>query len=202
MALPKAITDLSESFSRLPGVGPKLSSKIALYLSISNKKLASKLSGDISNVLSGIKECENCFNVTEESICEICDSDEREDKVIMVVENSLDLYTIEETSEYNGLYHVLNGIISPVNGIGPDDINIKELIERIKKGEINELIFGLNPNLEGESTMLYIKNELEELGLSEKMTFTRLAKGIPTGSSIEFMSTQTISDSLKRRDSF
>ncbi|MCA9381245.1 recombination protein RecR [Candidatus Dojkabacteria bacterium] len=200
MALPRSIRDLSDRFSSLPGVGPKLSNRIALYLSISNRKLASRLEDSLKDVTEKIRLCNNCFNVTDnEDLCEICDNSERDSSTILVVETPLELYSIEETGEYKGLYHVLHGIISPVNGIGPDEIKINELINRLQNNsEIEEIIFGLNPNLEGDSTSLYITNEVKDLDLDVKTT--RLAKGIPTGSSIEYMSSQTLSDSLRRRD--
>ncbi|MCA9386419.1 recombination protein RecR [Candidatus Dojkabacteria bacterium] len=200
MALPRSIRDLSERFSSLPGVGPKLSNRIALYLSISNRKLASRLEDSLKDVTAKIRLCDNCFNVTDnESLCEICDDGQRDKSIILVVETPLELYSIEETGEYKGVYHVLHGIISPVNGIGPDEIRIRELLSRLKSdSDIKEIIFGLNPNLEGDSTSLYITNEIKDLDLDIKTT--RLAKGIPTGSSIEYMSSQTLSDSLRRRD--
>jgi recombination protein RecR len=202
MGLPKAIKELSDSFSYLPGIGPRLSNRIALYLSISNRQLASKLAQSLTTTLDNITECERCSNVTEEKICEICSDETRIKNKILVVENALDLYTIEETDNYKGLYHVLKGVISPVNGIGPEDINLDRLISRLKTTdiEVDEIIFGLNANLEGESTGLYMKDIIHKHNPDIKIT--RLAKGIPTGGNIEFMSTQTLRDSLNSRSDY
>ena len=199
MSLPKEIQNLGELFSSLPGIGPKLSNKIALYMAVSNRKLASSIDLAIQNALNNIVKCEICRNVSTDGVCEICEDTNRDDSIVMIVENSLDLYAIEETGDFSGKYHVLEGVISPVNGIGPDDLSIDLLLSRVKEGKIKELIFGLNPNLEGDSTTLYIKNELENLNLDVQTSV--LAKGIPTGSNIEFMSSQTLSDSLKSRKS-
>lgn len=200
MSLPKEIQNLSESFSSLPGVGPKLSHRIALYLGVSNKNLARSISHSINDVLQNIRNCENCNNVTTSELCEICDDSSRESEVILVVENALDLYSIESTGDFKGRYLVLGGVISPVNGVGPEDLKIDLLFKRIHEESISEIIFGLSPNLEGESTMMFINNELESLG-KDNITVSRLAKGIPSGSTIEFMSSQTLSDSLKSRES-
>jgi recombination protein RecR len=199
MSLPKEIQNLGELFSSLPGIGPKLSNKIALYMAVSNRKLASSIDLAIQSALNNIVKCEICRNVSTDGVCEICEDTNRDDSIVMIVENSLDLYAIEETGDFSGKYHVLEGVISPVNGIGPDDLSIDLLLSRVKEGKIKELIFGLNPNLEGDSTTLYIKNELENLNLDVQTSV--LAKGIPTGSNIEFMSPQTLSDSLKSRKS-
>ena len=200
MSLPSSITLLSDKFSSLPGIGPKLSSRIALYLAISNKKLAGRLGESLESVIKNIKQCSKCFNVTDnKELCEICLDEKREKTQILVVETPLELYTIEETGDYKGLYHVTHGVISPVNGVGPSDITIPQLLKRLSKGSIEELIFGLNPTLEGDSTSMYVSNEITQAGV--KVKITKLAKGIPSGSSIEYMSSQTLSDSLKRRDS-
>lgn len=198
MSIPKSIKELSELFSTLPGVGGKLSNRIALYLSISNKSLAKKLSVSINEALENIRLCSVCSNISENELCDICDDDRRDKTLMMVVESPLDLYSIEESAEYDGVYHVLNGVISPVNGVGPDDLSIEQLKTRLREGDFREVIFGLNTNLEGESTTLYIRDELEALEI-ENLATTRLAKGMPVGSSIEYLSHQTISDSIMRR---
>ncbi len=199
MSLPKSITDLSERFSSLPGVGPNLSNRIALYLAITNKKLSERLQDSLKSINKDIRKCKKCFNVTDnEDFCEICLDDSRDHKTLLIVETPLELYTIEDTGEFNGLYHVTHGIISPVNGIGPMDLTIQDLLERVENEDIEELIFGFNPTIEGDSTAMYITNEIKKI--KDSIRLTRLAKGIPSGSSIEYMSSQTLSDSLKRRD--
>lgn len=198
MSLPQEIQNLGELFASLPGIGPKLSNKIALYMAVSNKKLSHSIDIAIQNALTNIVKCNVCRNVCTGDTCEICKDSERDSSVVMIVENSLDLYAMEESGDFKGKYHVLEGVISPVNGVGPDDLSIDLLIDRVKTGDISEIIFGLNPNLEGDSTTLYIKNELESLGSTAVVS--RLAKGIPMGSNIEFMSSQTLADSFKSRE--
>jgi len=200
MLLPKEIQNLSDLFSRLPNIGPKLSNRLALFLAVSGKDLSKRLSKSLNEVIENIKTCEECGNVTTSNICDICSDSTRDQKTILIVEDPLDLVNIESTGEYKGLYHVLNGVISPINGIGPEELNIPKLNERVKKLEVEEIIFALNPNLEGDATSLFIKNELEKV--NPEIKFTRLAKGIPAGGDIEFVSNQTIVDSMRSRTSF
>lgn len=198
--LPREIVDLSESFGSLPNVGPKLSARIALYLALSAKDLAKKLSNSLEEVINNISKCNICGNVTNKDLCSICEDESRDKSIILIVEDSLDLLNIESTKEYRGVYHVLGGVISPINGIGPDDINLTSLINRIDSEDIKEVILGLNPNLEGDSTSLYIKDQIETI--NEVLPITRLAKGIPVGGDLEYLSGQTIIDSMKSRINF
>lgn len=203
MGLPKTINEMSDSFSALPGVGPKLSNRIALYLAITNKSLGRKLAHDVSEALAKIKQCKICKNITEEEVCEICEDVRRDQSTLMVVESSLDLYSIEQTGDFEGRYHVLNGLISPVNGVGPEDLTIRQLVNRLKGDEqIEEVIFALSTNLEGESTTMYVRHEIEESLTGRTIRLTSLAKGIPVGSSLEYLSQQTIADSILRRADF
>ncbi len=197
MAFPKEIQNLSDLFSNLPNVGPKLSNRLALYLSVNAKDLSKKLIQTLQDVVDKIKTCNICGNVATEDICSICADPSRDNKIIFVVEDSLDMNNVESTNEYNGLYHVLGGVLSPINGIGPDELRIQGLIERLKSGDVEEVILGLNPNVEGDSTSMYLKNEISKLNSNLKIT--RLAKGIPVGSDIEFVSGQTIIDSMRSR---
>lgn len=198
--LPKEIIELTDSFSSLPNVGPKLSARIALYLSVNAKDLAKKLSNSLEDVINNISKCNICGNVTNKDICSICDDESRDKTILLVVEDSLDLINIEGTKEFKGLYHVLGGVISPINGIGPDDINITSLIKRVEDLTVKEVILALNPNLEGDSTSLYLKDQLE--GVRNDLSITRLAKGIPMGGDLEYLSGQTIIDSMKSRINF
>jgi len=201
MGLPKQILNLSDSFASLPGVGPKLSNRLALYLTVNAKPLAKKLSNAIEESLSSIKQCQICGNITSESICEICADEERNKAEIMVVEDSLDLYNFESSGSFEGRYHVLGGLISPINGIGVNDINISSLIRRVREDEnIKEIIFSLNPTIEGDSTSMYIKSEVSKI--NPNIEFSQLAKGISSGSDIEFISSQTLGESLKSRVKF
>lgn len=200
MNFPKEIQNLSLLFSSLPNVGPKLSNKIALYLSINAKDLAKRLSNGIDEMISNTSLCEVCGNVTNKQLCDICSDQMRDQTKIIIVEDPLDLVSIEDSGQFLGLYHVLNGLISPLNGIGPDEIRITELINRIKPKTVNEVIFALNPILEGEATSLYIRDEI--LKVNAEIKITRLAKGIPMGADIEYLSGQTLGDSLKSRTDF
>jgi len=200
MAFPKEIQDLSDLFSNLPNVGPKLSNRLALYLSVNAKDLARKLSIKLEDVINNVKSCEICGNVSNENICSICKDSSRDQSIILVIEDALDLNNIESTGEYKGLYHVLGGVISPINGIGPEELKINDLLKRIKENNVKEVILGLNPNVEGEATSMYLKQEL--MKVSPDIKITRLAKGIPSGSDLEFVSSQTIVDSMKSRVNF
>lgn len=200
MALPKEIQNLSELLGFLPGIGPKMSNRLALYLSVSGKSLSRRLSSSLVEVSDKIQLCNQCSNISTTSLCEICSDSTRSHETIIVVEDALDLYNMEYTGEYKGLYQVLGGLISPVNGIGPDDIKIGQLVKRLKLNEIKEIVLALNPTLEGDSTSLYIKNEVERLG--SNIVLSRLAKGLPSGGDIEFASSQTLVDSFKSRTGF
>jgi recombination protein RecR len=196
MQFPKEIQNLNELLNNLPGVGPKLSSRLAIYLAVNGKSLSVRLSQSLKDAVENIKTCELCANVTNNTLCSICEDAERDRSVILVVEDALDLINIESSGEYKGLYHVLNGLISPMNGIGPSDIRIQELLSRLSE-KVEEVILALNPNIEGDATGLFIKQRVEDANLSTKIT--RLAKGIPSGGDIEFASNQTIVDSMRAR---
>lgn len=200
MNTPKEIVNLSEALNSMPGIGPKMSNRLAMYLSVSGKKQAINLANSLLEVTSKIKACKECGNVTTSEICEVCSDDNRKKDIFFVVEDALDLYSIEITREFTGLYHVLNGVISPINGVGPSDINLDSLFQRIKDLKPKEIILGLNPNVEGDSTSMYLKNQIQKIDSDIKIT--RLAKGIPVGSDLEFVSQQTIVDSLKSRAEF
>lgn len=200
MALPKELQNLSDLLNFLPSIGPKMSNRLSLYLAVQGKDLSRKISQSLIEVSEKIRLCSNCSNISVGELCEICSDELRNREVIIVVEDSLDLYNIEQTGEYSGLYQVLGGLISPVNGIGPRDIHIDQLVSRMKNDSVNEVILALNPNLEGDSTSLYIKNEIERAEI--QVNITRLAKGIPSGGDIEFASSQTLIDSFKSRSGF
>lgn len=199
MAFPKEIQELSDSFSSLPGIGPKLSNRIALYLSVGGKNLAKKIQLDVNAMISRVRLCEVCNNVATEPICEICADQNRDKSRVVIVEDSMDLYNIESSGAYKGLYHVLGGLISPINGITPDKLFVSSLLERIRRDDaITEIIFALNPSVEGESTTIFIKDSIVDIRSGIEMT--QLAKGIPFGSDIEYISGQTLRDSLFSRN--
>ncbi|MDQ6985886.1 MAG: recombination mediator RecR [Candidatus Dojkabacteria bacterium] len=199
MSLPKSIHNLSNSLSSLPGVGPKLSNRLAVFLAINGRSVSKQLSESLKEVEENITQCRECGHISESDVCSICLDSNRDSSLMIVVEDSLDLENMNSTGSYNGLFHVLNGCISPVNGIGPDDLNIESLFPRIESRGVKELIFALNPDVEGDATSIFIKNELKNRVNDQDIEITRLAKGIPTGSDIEFMSAQTLSDSLRSR---
>lgn len=198
MSIPKEVKNLANELSRLPGVGPKLSMRLAIYLSLTDKELAKRISNGLEDSLANIRQCKICCNVTSDEICDICASQDRDETKIIVVESSIDLFSLEQTNQINSKYHVLNGVISPINGVGPEDINIKSLLYRLLKENVSEVIFALNPNLEGDATSIFIKNEILEI--NPNILVSRLGKGIPVGSSIEYMSTLTLLDSINNRD--
>ncbi len=197
MQIPNQIKTLSDLLASLPSIGPKLSTRLALYLSVTRKDLAKKLIESLSDVSNNIKTCKLCGNVTTNDICQICSDTGRDQKIILVVEDALDLFNFETTNEYKGLYHILGGVISPINGIGPKDLSIDKLISRIEDLGAKEVIFALNPNVEGDSTSLYLKSEIQSR--YPEIKITRLAKGIPGGSDLEFASAQTLIDSMRSR---
>jgi len=193
--LPENIGKVIEEFSKLPGIGPKSAERLTFYLL---KKPASDIENfgaRVGKLKEGIRYCDICKNLTTESICLICKDDNRDKTSICIVEDTLDLIALEKTHEFKGLYHVLHGIISPVEGIGPDELTITELIERVKKGGITEIIIALNPSMEGEATAAYIMRYIKPLDIK----VTRLARGIPVGGNLEYADSQTIKRAFEGR---
>lgn len=195
--LPQKIEDLIESFSLLPGIGPKSAARIVFYLQKAPEELSLSLADSIINSKRGIKVCRVCYNLSDEKECYICQNEERDKSKILVVEDALDLVAIEKTGFYNGLYHVLGGVISPINGVGPDEIRIKELLDRIRSGDVKELIIATNPNMEGEATALYIQNEVKKIDID--LDITRLAQGLAMGADIDYTDDTTIRKALEGR---
>lgn len=183
-------------FSKFPGIGVKSAEKLAFYaLRLSDKEIE-----NLCDSLIGLKQktqfCKICFNLTEETICSICHDDQRNRRVICVVELFKDVISIEKTLEYKGLYHVLLGHLSPIEGIGPDDLKIKELVRRIDQSEIEEVILATNPNVEGDATSLYIAGLLKSFSVK----VTRIACGLPIGGDLEFADPVTLSKSISKRE--
>lgn len=196
--LPKSIEKTIEEFSKLPGVGPKTAERLVFYLL---KKPVSDIErfGDIlTNLKTGILYCETCKNLTTETICPICTNSSRDSSMICVVEDALDLIALEKSNEYRGVYHVLHGIISPIDGIGPEELTIDGLIDRVKKGGIKEVIIALNPSVEGEATATYITRHLE----SYEVRITRIARGIPVGGHLEYADSQTLRSAMNNRTDY
>lgn len=194
IALPKALDELVNALNRLPGIGRKTAMRLAFYILKSERSEASELANSIMRVKNQIKLCTRCFNFTESELCDICRNPNRNPKIICVVEDPQNIHLIEKTNEYNGLYHVLGGIISPLDGIGPEHLRIKELLNRLEG--VEEVIVALNPSTEGEATAIYLARLIKDMGI----TITRLARGVPLGSSLEFVDELTLSKALQARD--
>jgi len=196
--LPKSVRDLIDEFSKLPGVGPKSAQRLTMHLLHSPTSRIMPLSEAISNLKENVEFCEECWNIAEKSPCLICSNSERDGSIICVVESILDTVAIEKTNDFNGKYHVLHGALSPVDGVGPDQLKLDELFERLKKINVDELIIATNPSLEGEATALYIQKKLIE----SKIKITRIARGLPVGSDLEYADEVTLSRALKGRMEF
>ncbi len=192
---PKPVQRLIEAFSRLPGIGPKSASRLTYFLIRSQSDEVGELAEALKELRERIQFCSVCFNITEHSPCPICESDERDRSVICVVEEPLDVLAIERTREYRGLYHVLHGVISPMDGIGPEDLRIRELTDRVSDGRVKEIILATNPSLEGENTAMYIQRKLMTSGIK----ITRLARGLPMGGDLEYADEITLIRALEGR---
>ena len=192
-ALP--LVRLIEQFERLPGIGKKTAQRLAFHVLDMPKEKAKAFSEAILDAHEKIKRCPVCLNLTENDLCPICGQDSRERETVCVVENPQDVLAFERTKEYNGLYHVLHGLISPMDGVGPEQIHIKELITRIGGGEITEVIMATNPTVEGEATAAYLAKLLKPLGVKT----TRLAYGIPVGGNLEYADEVTLFRALEGR---
>lgn len=198
-SLPEPVQKLVDAFARLPGIGPKTASRLTFYL----LRAPEDISQSLSEALIGIKQetglCEVCFNIThkESPVCEICASEKRDRQTLCVVEEPLDVLAIEKTAGYNGLYHVLHGVLSPIEGIGPDDLKIKELYERLKENDFREVILATNPSMEGDATAMYLNERITPLGIR----VTRLARGLPVGGDLEYADQNTLLRALAGRQS-
>ncbi|MBN2366492.1 MAG: recombination protein RecR [Calditrichaeota bacterium] len=191
--LPPAILNLVEELARLPGIGRKTASRLAFYILNASNHDAENLARAIREVKQKIRFCKTCFNITEEEICQICRDTSRNRSQICVVEDPASIIMLEKTNEYQGLYHVLGGVISPLDGIGAEDLHMKQLIERLEG--VHEVILALNSSTEGEATSIYLTRLLKSRGIK----VTRLARGIPLGSNLEFVDELTLSKALKSR---
>jgi recombination protein RecR len=195
-AIPEPVTKLIEAFSRLPGVGPKTASRLTYFLLRAPEEFSLTLSDALRDLRTKTTMCSVCFNITVENPCPICTDAKRDSKLIAVVEEPLDVLALERTAAYKGKYHVLHGAISPVNGIGPDDLKIKELVKRVQTDGILEVIIATNPGLEGDATAMYIQREL--MGKGAKVT--RLARGLPVGGDLEYVDAVTLTRALQGRN--
>lgn len=193
-ALPLVL--LAEQFAKLPGIGMKTAQRLAYFVMTMSDEEAEAFASAILNAHSTVKSCSICQNLTDSDICPICSDDERDHSTICVVESPKDITAFERTNEYDGVYHVLHGLISPLDGITPDKIRVKELLDRINKGDVREVIMATNPTVEGEATAMYISKLLKPLGIR----VTRLAFGLPIGGTLEFADEVTLFKALENRN--
>lgn len=184
-----------EELSKLPGIGKKTAQRLALHLLKSSNENVENLINSISDLKSKIHFCKRCFNITEEELCRICQSNKRDSGIVCIVEEASDVIAIEKSHEYNGLYHVLGGVLSPLSGISPDELKIKELMKRFENEDIKEIILALNPDTEGETTSLYLAKLLKPFGVK----ITRIARGLPIGGDLEFADEATIGRAMLNR---
>lgn len=198
MDYPKPLTDLIDEFKNLPGIGPKSAERIAFHILKNDAETASRLARAINNLKSKIRYCGQCFNLSEKELCNICSNSKRDRNVLCIVENPKDIHAMEKTRKFNGFYHTLLGKISPLDGIGPDQLKIKELLGRIEKQRPQEIIIATSADVEGETTALYLSKILKPIGIK----ITRIAYGIPVGSSLEFADEITLMRSLEGRQIF
>ena len=199
--LPKAVQNLIDEFSKLPGIGPKTAARLVFYLLKKPKSDIEAFGQAVLRLNQNLKYCKECFSITEDEICSICSDSGRKGEILAVVEEPLDIVAVEKSRGYSGLYHVLGGVISPIDGIGPEDLRIKELLDRLKNNpKIKEVILATNPSLEGEATATYIKSKIDEFG--GEIEITRIARGLPVGGDLEYADEITLLQSLEGRKKY
>ena len=190
-----SIEKLIESFEKLPSIGSKTAARLAFYILDASEEETNEFISAIVNAKKNLKYCSKCYNISATDPCMICSNPKRDQSIICVVEDVRDIIAMERTHEFKGVYHVLHGSISPMNGVGPDDIRIKELLSRIMDGGIKEIILATNPRVEGEATAMYISKLVKPLGIK----VTRIAHGIPVGGDLEYTDEVTLSKALEGR---
>ena len=197
MLLPAPIQNLVTALSRLPGIGPKTASRLTFYLLSAPDEISQDLASALAELKSGIARCPVCFNIMTvgRAECEVCANSDRDGRLVCVVEESLDVLALERTAAYHGRYHVLGGALSPIEGIGPEDLTIRELLLRVRAGGVAEVILATNPSMEGDATAMYLQQQLAPLGVQ----VTRLARGLPVGGDLEYADAITLSRALQGR---
>ncbi len=191
----KTLNKLIEEFAKLPGIGPKTAERLAFYILKSDTPAALALAQAISDVKNKIKRCKVCFNYSENPVCDICSDSRRDESVICVVEQPKDVISLEKTGACKWVYHVLGGHIAPLEGIEPADLTIEQLVKRVQTGDVKEVVMATNPNMAGDGTSLYITSLLKPAGVK----ITRLARGLPAGSTIEYASGKILTDAINGR---
>ena len=199
--LPKIVQNLIDEFSKLPGIGPKTAARLVFYLLKKPKSDIESFGKAVLELVGDLKYCKECFSITDQDICQICQNNNRNKEILAVVEEPLDIVALEKSGGYLGLYHVLGGAISPIDGIGPDDLRIFELLDRLKNNpKIKEVILATNPSLEGEATATYIKSKIDKIGA--QVEITRIARGLPMGGDLEYADEITLAQSLEGRKKY
>jgi recombination protein RecR len=193
---PAPVLNLIDEFSRLPGIGPKSASRLTFYLLRAGAEQAIALADALKTMHEKVIFCSQCFNITETDPCSVCADEHRDKSIICVVEEPLDVLAIERTRDYHGQYHVLHGAIAPVEGVGPEDLKIAELVDRVRQTKPRELIIATNPNMEGDATAIYISRQFE----GADVVVTRLARGLPIGGDLEYADEVTLSRALAGRN--
>jgi len=197
MLIPEPVQRLIDAFSRLPGVGPKTASRLTFHLLRGDETLSVELAEALSDLKENTAYCQQCWNITtaDRTLCEICAHPRRNAAVICVVEEPLDVLALERTGGFDGQYHVLHGALSPIEGIGPEDLKIADLVARVRKGGVTEIILATNPSMEGDATAMYLQQQLAESGIR----VTRLARGLPVGGDLEYADQNTLLRALAGR---
>lgn len=196
--LPTVVQDLIDQFGKLPGIGPRSAERLTFFVLRSPDTLANNLAQALQALDGALIYCHQCHNLSETEVCKLCSSDKRDKTVLAIVEEPLDVIAIENTGHYGGLYHVLGGVISPLDGIGPDKLHIKDLLERIETNGVKEIILATNPSTEGEATAMYIKRLLAQ----SPVEVSRLARGLPVGGDLEYADQVTLGRALTGRQAF
>lgn len=191
----RLLDDAVNEISRLPGIGKKTALRLALFLLKQEEEVTVNISKSIVKLRSEIKYCKHCHSISDEQVCGICSNRSRDNSIVCVVENTTDVMALENTDQYFGLYHVLGGIISPIEGVGPSDINLQSLFDRLDKGEIKEVILALSSTMEAETTAFYITKKLK----NSDVKITTIARGVPVGGELEFTDEVTLGRSIIRR---
>ena len=197
MLLPEPLQKLINAFERLPGIGPKSASRLAFFLLRADASFSDELADALTGLKDKVSFCEECFNITMagRERCEVCESPKRDKGVICVVEEAKDVWSIEKIGTFNGVYHVLMGALSPLDGIGPEQLRIQELLQRVQADKAEEVIVATDPNVEGDATALYLSRLLKPLGV----TITRIASGLPVGGDLEYADSVTLSKAITGR---
>jgi len=191
----KLLEDTVEAFAGLPGIGKKTALRLALFLLQKDEKFSEQLSSAVANLKKGIKSCQKCFNLSDDTLCTICKDKGRDHRVVCVVETIRDVMAIEETGQFRGVYHVLGGVISPIDGIGPGDLNIDSLIARVKAEEVREMIMAVSPTIEGDTTIFYISKQLK----NSDVKLSTIARGVAFGGELQYTDEITLGRSIMAR---